>query len=129
MDLGIAPGNDTVGAKIVAPHDGKIYYTSNRHGYSDCHDIGFQATQNGKPIAIFGMLHNGEIMVTQGQEVKVGEVIGLMGPNKCADDSTPHLHFDKSTSATVDNTGDYDNGRDPDLAKLINKLYENLPKV
>ena len=128
VDLGIGADNEPMGNIVVAPHDGVIMFLSNRNGYSYCHDIAFQATEGGEPIAIFGMLHQGEVSVTQGQEVKVGEQIGVVGPNECADNTVPHLHFDKSTSATTNTTGDYDNGRDPALAELINKLYENLPE-
>lgn len=127
VDLGLGPTN-AEGNIIVAPHDGVIMYTSTRNGYSYCNDISFQATENGEPVAIFGMLHLGEISVTMGQEVKVGEEIGVIGALECADNTIEHIHFDKSISATTNTTGDYDNGRDPSLATLINKLYELLPK-
>ncbi len=50
-------------------------------------------------------MQSGSIKVHDGQEIKAGDELGAIGPTECAENTTPHLHFQMS-SVMITNTED-----------------------
>jgi murein DD-endopeptidase MepM/ murein hydrolase activator NlpD len=83
------------GTPYYAAHAGVVKLATWNGGYGNCIEI-----DNGNGIiTIYG--HSSALMVTQGQQVKAGQLIGLVGSTGYS--TGPHLHFE----ITV-NGGEYD---------------------
>jgi murein DD-endopeptidase MepM/ murein hydrolase activator NlpD len=83
------------GTPYYAAHAGVVKLAAWNGGYGNCIEI-----DNGNGIiTIYG--HSSALMVTQGQQVKAGQLIGLVGSTGYS--TGPHLHFE----ITV-NGGEYD---------------------
>jgi murein DD-endopeptidase MepM/ murein hydrolase activator NlpD len=71
----------------------------------------------------------GSIRVHDGQSVAAGTALGVIGPSECAENTSPHLHFQMS-SVVINNTADiveqqnYINPQ-PNLVAAFAKLPEN----
>ncbi len=63
--------------------------------------------------------------IIEGQEVKAGDQIGVVGPTRCADGTPPHLHIDRGSPRGQ--PGGLVSARDPGIQPIINGLYERLP--
>ncbi|MDO4283676.1 MAG: peptidoglycan DD-metalloendopeptidase family protein, partial [Clostridia bacterium] len=83
-------GGLSKGPKIIAAHDGKVVTaTASPTSDSDGYTYVEIQTDDGKYITQYG--HLSEIKVTTGQEVKKGDVIGVMGTT--GNSTGVHLHF------------------------------------
>ncbi|MEX2014358.1 MAG: M23 family metallopeptidase, partial [Candidatus Saccharimonadales bacterium] len=61
--------------------------------------------------------------VSNGDKVKAGDKLAVIGQSACADDTDPHLHIDRGTPK-----GEYGGSeccRDPDFVPLLDKIYED----
>lgn len=71
----------------------------------------------------------GSIKVSTGQKVNAGQQLGVIGPKECAENTTPHLHFQMS-SVPINNTQDTTERTkyidpQPNLVAAFNKLPKN----
>ena len=93
-----------IGTEVYATGDGQIVIAGNYSGYGKCveidHDYGFKT--------IYG--HLNEILVTNGQNVKRGDMIGYSGNTGIS--TGPHLHYEIRQYGKV---------KDP-----YNYFYENI---
>ena len=74
------------GSNIYAADDGKVYCAANSGGYGNLVKI-----DHGNGMQTY-YAHCSKILVSEGQEVKAGEVIALVGST--GNSTGPHLHFE-----------------------------------
>lgn len=96
---------------------------------AQCDHVRIKSDIDNTVIAYMHLLYEPDLPWHAGDKVKAGDLIGHVsdvGP--CHDNSTPHVHIDKGsdTSATGGPSGPSD--RDPELVKMINAAYDNLPE-
>jgi murein DD-endopeptidase MepM/ murein hydrolase activator NlpD len=93
------------GTVVVAGHDGEEIYGPQPDFYGKLIIIELDSRYKGQPVYIlYG--HLSEVLVTVGQVVQTGAVIGLSGGTGLADG--PHLHFEVRLGRN-----DYDHTRNP----------------
>ena len=85
--------------KIYAAFDGEVVFSGKFHGYGNLvrikHANGLETYYS----------HNSENLVKEGQHVKAGQVIALVGQTGRA--TTPHLHFEIRVNGKTRNPADY----------------------
>lgn len=74
------------GTKVFATADGKVEFADRKMGYGNCIDI------NHGYNYLTRYAHLSEILVSEGQDVKRGEVIGRVGST--GKSTGPHLHYE-----------------------------------
>ena len=82
IDMGVPTGT-----AVVAGHDGVV--SSTVYGSTG---YGYQIVLNGENGVQTRYAHLNEILVTEGQEVKAGDLIGRVGST--GDSTGPHLHYE-----------------------------------
>ena len=84
---------------IYAAFDGEVVFSKPYHGYGNLirikHANGLETYYS----------HNSENLVKEGQHVKAGQVIALVGQTGRA--TTPHLHFEIRVNGKARNPADY----------------------
>lgn len=84
---------------IYAAFDGEVIFSKPYHGYGNLvrikHANGLETYYS----------HNSENLVKEGQHVKAGQVIALVGQTGRA--TTPHLHFEIRVNGKTRNPADY----------------------
>jgi Phage tail lysozyme/Peptidase family M23 len=63
--------------------------------------------------------------VSNGDTVKAGEQLAVVGQTRCADDTPPHLHIDRGFPKGT--LGGSQGSRDPSFIPLLNKIYTDTP--
>ncbi|MDL2258560.1 peptidoglycan DD-metalloendopeptidase family protein [Eubacteriales bacterium OttesenSCG-928-K08] len=81
VDIAVAQGTD-----ILAGHDGTITFAGNNGSY------GLVIVLEGPTGVVTKYAHCSELLVSQGQAVKMGDVIAKVGST--GDAAEPHLHFE-----------------------------------
>lgn len=61
--------------------------------------------------------------VANGQKVKAGQQLAVIGQSACADDTPPHLHIDRGSPKG--SLGGSECCRDPGFIPLLNKIYKD----
>lgn len=85
IDIGMAQGTE-----ILAGHDGTVTLASEAGGYGLCINIEGEAYEGHTLTTKYG--HCSQILVSVGQEVKAGDVIGKVG--NTGNSTGPHLHLE-----------------------------------
>lgn len=85
VDIGMAQGTE-----ILAGHDGTVTLASEAGGYGLCITIEGEAYEGHTLTTKYG--HCSQILVSVGQEVKAGDVIGKVGST--GNSTGPHLHLE-----------------------------------
>jgi len=84
IDINRGSGSDDLGDPIRAFRSGTIAYAGSQHGYGNAI---FENTSAGN--VVYG--HTSRMMVSSGQTVNAGQLIGLVGSS--GNSTAPHLHF------------------------------------
>ena len=125
-DYGEKHCNSSTGAPVVSMTDGVIVYYDHYTGTSTsrlatadqqiCAITKVKSSVGGQEEYLY--IHLGwedEFAGKVGQQVKVGDVIGHVGPTPCAQYTQAHVHVQYQP-------------KDPKITPLIDKLYDALPK-
>lgn len=122
-DLGIAEKWE--GDPVYAIFDGKISNLHYRAGFGaspapqEC--ISFQLEGDDGWKYWYG--HIKDPKVSNGEEVKAGQKLAVIGQSACADDTPPHLHIDRGSPKG--SLGGNECCRDPGFVPLLNKIYKD----
>jgi biotin carboxyl carrier protein len=125
-DLGIAPKWE--GTPVYAIFDGEIYNYKYRPGFgktAPAPEICKSFQLKGKDGWHYWYGHIMNVTVKNGDKVKAGQKIAEIGPERCADDTPPHLHIDRGSPKG--SAGGSEDRRDPGFIPLLNKIYESTP--
>lgn len=113
------------GEKYLAIHSGTIKSISMRHGNPNCYDV----TLMGDDGWSYWYGHGGNWAISnlkEGQTVKAGDQINVMGVAACADNTSPHEHIDRGSPKGAQ--GGIEGQRDKGMPSLMNKLFKTLPE-
>lgn len=119
-----------IGSAIYAIVEGEVQNVNNRrNGNNDCNQFWIVQHIDGQVTPqseAYWYGHLGENpSMKNGDTFAVGEWVGEIGHNGCADDSYPHLHIDLARQRGGASYGV--SGRDSMIVEIMNELYERLP--
>ena len=121
-DLGIS--DKWEGTPVYAITDGKIEGLKYRRGL-----VGAAAPAECKSFQLvakdgyqYWYGHIKGVTVDNGEEVKAGQKIAVIGQSSCADHTPPHLHIDRGSPKG--HYGGSMSNRDPAFIPLLDKIYE-----
>lgn len=87
----------TLGSKVLAVKDGEIVHSGKLGGYGNCVEIK-HLDENGKEFYTFyAHMRDNSLQVNKGQQVKVGQVLGIQGST--GNSTGDHLHFEVRTNS------------------------------
>lgn len=117
-------GDQTVVAMLSGTITRDIQTTRNG---AACNHVRIKSDLDNTVIA-YMHLRSEDLGLHTGDHVDAGQVIGHIqaGVHPCNDNSTAHVHIDKSADPSVTG-GPNINERDPTITKLMNAAYEALP--
>lgn len=92
MGVDVAYGLDA-GTPIYAVADGTVKEAQERSQFGLVVLIEHSPDDSGKNVSLYGHLDPTQVMVTPGERVSAGDVIGVLGTEANNGGWTPHLHF------------------------------------
>ncbi len=112
------------GWPVYAIQDGVIKnFKPSYKGYAGCPTWQLQSTDGW----MYWYGHTDTPTVKEGDTVKAGQQIAVIGDYKCTGNFSPaHLHIDRGSPKG--RHGGNVSARDPELIPILNKLYEALPQ-
>ncbi len=120
-----------VGTKVVAAKGGTVFKVDDPGGCSGGFDVPrIQIKANDGLYYYYTHMKPNSLKVREGQKIKSGEEVGVVGPGDCAQNTGPHLHIHRqSVPTTCAPCASEDANRDrhdiqPDLKKAYNALSE-----
>lgn len=112
---------NSIGAPVFAISDGTITRRSDNPNSTRTNCTQFTLLSSKDDHSWwYGHLALKGAAVKQGEKVKVGQLLGYVGPSNCADNTAPHLH--------IDSGGGRESGRNDLVYKVLNGLYKQLPE-
>ncbi|MBP6037987.1 MAG: peptidoglycan DD-metalloendopeptidase family protein [Candidatus Saccharimonas sp.] len=110
---------NSIGAPVYAISDGKIIRRKDNPNSvrTNCTQFSLLSSKDDH-VWWYGHLDIKGAAVDEGQTVKVGQLLGYVGPSNCADNTAPHLHID-SGGGSVSTRNDL-------VSKVVNGLYTQI---
>ena len=95
----------SLGSKVMAVDNGEVTHSGWQNGYGNCVEIKHIDEQGNIFYTFYGHMRDNSLQVTKGQQVAVGQVIGIQGST--GNSTGDHLHFEvRKSSGTNKDTID-----------------------
>lgn len=95
----------SLGSKVMAADNGEVTHSGWQNGYGNCVEIKHIDEQGNIFYTFYGHMRDNSLQVTKGQQVVVGQVIGIQGST--GNSTGDHLHFEvRKSSGTNKDTID-----------------------
>ena len=91
-----------IGSKVMAVNNGEITHSGWKNGYGNCVEIKHEDEQGNTYYTFYGHMRDNSLQVVKGQQVVIGQVIGIQGST--GNSTGDHLHFEirKSSGTNKD---------------------------
>lgn len=87
----------SLGSKVMAADNGEVTHSGWQNGYGNCVEIKHIDEQGNIFYTFYGHMRDNSLQVTKGQQVVVGQVIGIQGST--GNSTGDHLHFEVRKSS------------------------------
>ena len=95
----------SLGSKVMAVDNGEVTHSGWQNGYGNCVEIKHIDEQGNIFYTFYGHMRDNSLQVTKGQQVAVGQVIGIQGST--GNSTGDHLYFEvRKSSGTNKDTID-----------------------
>ena len=82
----------SLGSKVMAADNGEVTHSGWQNGYGNCVEIKHIDEQGNIFYTFYGHMRDNSLQVTKGQQVVVGQVIGIQGSSGIS--TGDHFHFE-----------------------------------